>query len=115
MADNETYPVANQTPSDEQISLWKQQDEHQFEYSLEVLKAQERDRNNTRNFSDAIHKRTTRAWIYRSIVLAVFILIALYLGKDQFLLESMKYLALLFGGGGIGYLYGYKKGSQPLQ
>lgn len=47
--------------------------------------------------------------------MAGFLLAALWLDKEEFLTEALRYLAVLFGGGGIGYLYGYRKGQNRLE
>ncbi len=113
---NLPVPGANPQPSSEQLELLKQQDNNQLNYSLELLKAQERDRAAERAHIQALHEKSGRAWIWRSLILAGFLLAALYLGKEEFLTEALRYLAVLFGGGGIGYLYGYRKGqNRPMQ
>jgi len=93
----------------------KQQDNHQYNYSLEVLKAQERDRAAERVHIQVLHEKARSAWIWRSLVVAGFLLAALWLDKEEFLTEALRYLAVLFGGGGIGYLYGYRKGQNRLE
>ena len=32
-----------------------------------------------------------------------------WMGKEQFLLECLKYLVFAGGGGGVGYVYGYRR------
>lgn len=109
--DHETLPLTSERLSSDQIDLLRQQDDHQYQYSLEVLKAQERDREASRANLRALHERSSKMKLWTTGIAAVFLLAALWLGKDQFLLESLKYLVLIFGGGGVGYMYGYKKGS----
>lgn len=96
----------------ERLEILKQKDEHQYTYALEVLKAKERDRVEERKFIQQMHNKSNRTWLWRLFMICAFLLIALYMGKEKFLTDALQYLAVLLGGGGIGYVYGYRKGQR---
>lgn len=107
--------LPNPQLSDAQISLLKQQDDHQYTFALEALKTQERDRAAEREYRRDLYRIRSKTWIWRTAIIAVFALGALILNKEQFMLEALKYSALVFGGGGIGYFYGRRKAQKNPQ
>jgi hypothetical protein len=85
------------------------------EYSLKALTAEASDRKDERE-----HEGKATRYGYRillvSIVGALALMgYALYANKDQLLLEAIKVLALAAGGGGFGYVLGFRKGRQAAE
>jgi hypothetical protein len=84
---------------------------HQFDYSMAVLAAQERDRHAERTYSHQSRKVAALVCCLCVIGVIVLTVIAFVMNKEEFLLECVKYLAVGGGGGGLGYVFGYRKGS----
>ncbi len=85
------------------------------EYSLKALTAEVSDRKDERE-----HEGKATRYGYRillvSIVGAIALMgYALFANKDQLLLEAIKVLALAGGGGGVGFVLGFRKGQASVQ
>ena len=82
------------------------------EYSLKALDAEVGDRKDEREHE----AKSTRYgfWIALVVVVGSLALVgfALYANKDQLILEAIKVLALAGGGGGVGYVIGFRKGRE---
>ena len=106
--------IGNNVPenfSPEELSLLKQREDHQFEYAMASLQATERDRNADREHSRISQKGGLIFFAGVGIIILVVTIVSLYLDKDDFLLQLAQYVVAAGGGGGIGYLWGYKRGS----
>jgi len=85
------------------------------EYSLQALSAEVADRKDERE-----HEGTTTKYGYRILLVVIIGAIGLfgyapYANKDQLILEAVKVLALAGGGGGVGYVLGFRKGRQTAE
>lgn len=103
---------ACQDPAIAQIELERQKDQHTYEYSLKNL---ELTAQNNREIREVIKgNRNASVFIILISILAVFIFVmyALYLGKDQFLSDILKVIVGGLGGGGLGYAIGKHRQGQ---
>jgi hypothetical protein len=85
------------------------------EYSLKALTAEVADRKDERE-----HESKSTRYGYRILLVSIIGAIALmgyalYANKDQLLLEAVKVLALAGGGGGVGFVLGFRKGRTTAQ
>lgn len=90
----------------QEIELRKQADNNNYEYAKKSLDVQAKDMEASRN---ATLKFRTQQYIFSSFVLLVILIflgIALYLGKDQIVIEIIKAVIFLGVGGIGGYSYG---------
>lgn len=70
-----------------EITLEKQKDTHQYEYALESLKAQERDRQDERNHDREILKGKVKHAFWGGLVFLVFLGYLVTIGKDAVALK----------------------------
>ena len=99
-------------PTDE-IALRDREGERQLEYALSNLAALKQDAHEHREHLAKTSRTNTLANLAVIVLLLGFILIALSMGKDQFILELTKYTLAALGGGGVGYIWGFKRGATP--
>ena len=106
---SDVSPAGKQQPAipEEWMTL---RENHQYDYSLAVLAAQERDREAEREHNRRSQKTALLFFVGLAIFLLILTVAAFFLNKETFLLECVKYLAIGGGGGGIGYVFGFKKG-----
>ncbi len=102
-------PSVSVAESIQMLSLQKQVDQHQFEYSSAALLSQERDRNAQRDHNLASQKISLIAFCCLLLAVVSIVIAAFFLNKDSFLSDCLKYIFGGFGGGGIGYFFGYKR------
>lgn len=83
-----------------------------YEYAKAALHIQVEDRKDERK-KELVNSRYG-FWIVTLTILSVITLImyALHLGKEAFVLDIVKVLVGAAGGGGVGYLAGYRKGQK---
>lgn len=110
---SENLPAENQQEEDANVQILREN--HQFEYSMAVLKAQERDRESQRAHVDIFYKSSQKMWIWISGFVLIAILVAFWFGKEDFLLECVKLVTAACGGGGVGYVIGYRKKTHEVQ
>jgi len=103
--DNDNSPAAPSANVD--LELHKQRDNNQYQYALAALQAQERDREAERAHNRVSQKTGLLFFIGIGVFVTLITFAAFYMDKEQFLLDCLRYLAVLFGGGGIGYYWGY--------
>ena len=86
--------------------------ENAQEYALRALAAQAEDRKDERQHQ----AKNTRYGFWVSLLLLVGLIgltgYAMYANKDQLILEVIKAIVFAGGGGGIGYVLGFKKGEK---
>lgn len=93
----------------EAIEIQKVQLNYSHEYALEALKAQKEDRMDQRRHEQKTQNKNI--WIILGIVCAglLFIGYCLWIDKDEFLKEILKFLMYSIPFAGGGYFYGYNK------
>lgn len=108
MHSTEHLPTTNETTS---LELLKQQDAHQFEIAKFNIEATLVNQREIRQHLDIVQKRTVV--ISSTIIgtLFIFAMYALYLNKEAFLSDILKVALGAFGGGGVGYAIGNRRGS----
>ena len=111
MSTEDNVPATNQAVSaqEAEMALRKQLDDHQYEFALASLQAQERDREAERAHNRISQKNALWFFAGTGFVILIITIAAFCLNKEQFLLECIKYLAVGGGGGGIGYFFGYRR------
>ena len=109
MPSSDIMPVEKQenTPSEEFLTLLEN---HQYEYSIAALAAQERDREAHRAHRLKTQKAALMFLIIMGVILLAALIAAFILGKDQLIIECVKYLAVFGGGSGAGYVWGFRRG-----
>jgi hypothetical protein len=93
----------------EEIDLTKQESERAHEYAKLALAGQQTD---WKTYREQQKVSTRYSFISVTLILLCltgFIVYAMYLNKEQFVLDIIKVLAGALGGGGIGYAIGHKK------
>ena len=85
------------------------------EYSLRALSAEVADRKDEREHEGKATGYGFRISLVAIIGTIVLMGYALYANKDQLILEAVKVLALAGGGGGVGYVLGFKKGKETAE
>jgi len=85
------------------------QEKNQHEYAMAVLNAQERDRGAGRGHYRDTQKTALIFLAFIGVLLLSLIFAAFHYGKDQFLIECLRYLAVGGGCGGAGYAWGYHR------
>lgn len=111
----ETTPALS-VPQNEEIELLKQQDDHQFQLANRQLEANLEDRRETRDHFRKIHEVNSKRGIMLCMT-ALFLFfgfgaLALWLGKEALLSDLLKVFVGAFGGGGIGYIIGFRHKQQ---
>ncbi|WP_300907151.1 hypothetical protein [uncultured Desulfovibrio sp.] len=102
-------PPESSTEVQAQKELLTLREKNQFDYSMAVLAAQERDRQAYREHVQKIYKASLRIWIFVGAFLLIAVIAAFISGKEQFILECLKYIVAAGGGGGVGYVFGYRR------
>jgi hypothetical protein len=102
-------PETSEQARDE-LELKKYLDDHQYAYAIAALQAQERDRE-----AERVHNRHGQQLFLKLVcgigfVVMVITIAAFSLNKENFLLECLKYMFIGGGGGGLGYVIGWKRG-----
>ena len=104
-AQNAEVPTDNKATQD----LLVLRENHQFDYSMAMLAAQERDRQAEREHLQSFCRASNRNWVIAGCFVLAVMMASFWMGKEQFLLECLKYLVFAGGGGGVGYVYGYRR------
>lgn len=99
----------------EKTALDAQKDRHQYEFACKTLEAQERDRDAHREYHLKAQGNGLKFCAGAGIVTLVIVIAAFLLNKEGFILEVLKYLFIGGGGGGVGFFFGYKRGSRTAQ
>lgn len=93
--------------NEKNLELLKQQDSNNYNLAKKSLDIQEKDLVNERQHKLAIGKMLFHLSISAVFVLAFVVIIALYLDKEQFVLELSK--IAMYGGGGVAVGTFYQK------
>ena len=104
-------PARQITP--EEIALAR--DKHQHEFGMRNIELYAQDRREEREFFAGNRKATLTVALAVTTGISIFFIAALFLNKDTLLIDLLKILAGAFGGGGIGYMFGFRRGKQPNQ
>jgi hypothetical protein len=96
----------------EQLELQKQQVANTHEYTKLALSEQSADRKDTREHGRILQKYRYWTIITLSVLIAVFVTIAICLNKDQIALEVIKYVATVALSGAGGYAIGLQQGKK---
>jgi hypothetical protein len=90
----------------EELELRKQANENQYKYAIESLAVQERVL--TVQTKNSVKQLNARYFLIAGIITAslIFIGFALYLNKDQIVMELIRAALYIFGGGAGGYYIG---------
>lgn len=107
---SESTAEIEQMSAEDNIERLKQLDTYQYEYAKQALYAQAQDQREVREHMQANTKAGLKFCTMLFGVIVVVILSAFALDKEQFVLEALKYVFVGAGGGGLGYVAGFKKG-----
>lgn len=106
MRECEELPEVSEKTS---LELKKQAEEHQFQLAIKTIDAKLADNEKSRSYIDKFHTRATWLFGFVSLCLLIFGLGALYLDKEDTLMDIFKNAMIAFGGGGLGYAAGSRK------
>ena len=102
-------------PTHEELELAKAEDQHGFDFAMRNLELFAQDKREERE----LYAGNRRVWFIIVLALigsvSIFFISALYMNKDALLLDMLKMIAGACGGGGIGYIYGFRRGRMPGQ
>lgn len=95
----------------EQIELEKIRDQHSYDFAIKNLEHTVKENQEIRTFLAG--NRNAGLIVTGMVILAFFIffMYALHLGRDTLISDVIKIICGAFGGGGIGYLFGFRRGS----
>ena len=96
--------------NEKNLELLKQQDSNNYNLARKSLDIQEKDLANERQHKLEIGKMLFNLSLSAVFVLAFVVIIALYLDKEQFVLELAK--IAMYGGGGVAVGAFYPKGKR---
>lgn len=96
--------------NEKNLELLKQQDSNNYNLAKKSLDIQEKDLANERQHKLEIGKMLFNLSISAVFVLAFVVIVALYLDKEQFVLELAK--IAMYGGGGVAVGAFYQKGKR---
>lgn len=92
-----------------ELDLKNKEEDHAFEYAKGALDAQASDLKDRRGFIRTLVRWGLVAGVILSFIIVGFFCFALWLDKDQIVLEILKYTFILLGGGGAGYAIGKRR------
>ena len=96
-------------PTQGELELAKVEDQHGFDFAMRNLELIAQDKKEEREFLAG----NRRVWfiISLAVISGVFIslITAMFLDKDELLMDMLKILAGVLGGGGVGYVYGFRR------
>jgi pilus assembly protein TadC len=88
---------------EQQLRLQEKELDNAHTFSIETLKANSSDRESERKYFQQVPNTSLRYVLFIFIILVALICYALYLNKDQFVMELVKALIFLLTGGIGGY------------
>lgn len=94
-----------------ELSLQKQLDDHNYEFSKQALGTQAQDRKEQREHDKYLKKGKYILTFLLAFLVSAIIIVALYLGKDTVAIEIIKAICFVIAGGLGGY--GIGKGHTP--
>lgn len=103
-------PVTPTLTQDQMIELEKQRDQHQYDIAVKNLEALSQ---NNIDMREKFYKGQRNAQIILGITVGLifaFFMTALWLDKDAFITDLIKIISGGIGGGGLGYMAGFKRG-----
>ena len=92
------------------LELEKQKDKHQFEIAKMNLEALAKDSTEMRTHFAGNRKSGTVIMLAIIGTVFIFCMCALFLGKDAFISDLFKIVLGSIGGGGFGYVLGFRRG-----
>lgn len=107
------YQVGDLETRREELELRKKEEDHAFEFGKHSIDAQLKDGQRNRDFLGRIFSKAV--WLIGALAFffLMFLLVALFLGKDQIVMEIIKAAIFIFSGGAGGYAIGQHKRDRP--
>lgn len=90
--------------------LEKQRDKHQFDIAVKNLEVILVNNREERAVFEGNRKSGFWLMILFSLLIFTFFMTALFMNKDAFIADMLKIIVSCLGGGGVGYVFGYRRG-----
>ncbi|KVG05414.1 hypothetical protein WJ24_27700 [Burkholderia vietnamiensis] len=87
----------------QELALRTKEMEHNAKQAGDILGAQERDRTASRTHERKMSRDRLIFFAFVLVIAVASVIIALYMGKDQFVIEAMKLIGTFLAGGASGY------------
>jgi hypothetical protein len=99
-------------PNQDILELERIKDQHQYDFAMKSLELTAQDNREARDLFAGNRKAGLIVTLALMLGVFSFFLSALFLNKEEIIVDLMKIIAGAFGGGGFGYAIGIRRGGQ---